>query len=214
MTALLRAVAALGGLLLAISFFVPLGFHNSPYGRVVWAVEDISLSEGAGGVLLSVGMAVVIAYSYAWAAIAAAAVWFTEGGGHRAAIGSQVGCQAAGGVVLVVFGALLLLRGDAFVPLAAQVAAVVVPPVLVGAMLVIALRVRPQRRVAAVAVLGFFPHVVLQPVLALFVWMDGYRPWGFVLGSAGALLGMAGSVCLFIIGGIRDGDVPGHSHVQ
>ena len=58
--ALVRAVASVGGGLLAISFFVPWCFHNSPCGRFAWALEGVALAKGLDDVLTSIGLALAM----------------------------------------------------------------------------------------------------------------------------------------------------------
>ena len=61
---------------------------------------------------------------------------------------------------------------------------------------------------------GFFPHLFLQPILAVHVALDGGPPGGFVLGTAGAFFGFGAMICLFLIEGVSERNVHHNSDVQ
>jgi hypothetical protein len=83
MTGALRAVAALGGLALAASFFVPWSDHRSPVRQfMAWTVESDFSADDRAALVFSIGVAVAIAYPYVWALVAAAGAWWSE---HRRA---------------------------------------------------------------------------------------------------------------------------------
>ena len=216
MITLLRAICAGGAGLLALSFFIPYSFHNSPVGRFRWAIEGMTASgeSGTGSALYFLIVAFVFCYSYVWAGFVAATVWWPPGVRDPFRLWGQLGCQIAGGVVLVLYGAYLLIIGDDYIPTGVQLAAVLAPIIFVGLMLAAFLWERPRRRIPAITVLGCIPFVPLQPILAYCVWRDGGPPWGYLVGTAGALLAIAGGVCLYLIGGIGDGDESDRSDVQ
>ncbi len=214
MTRALHAIAALGGALLAVSFFVPPGDFHSPLAQFLqWTVRSDFSGDTASGIALSVGIAVAVVYPYAWALAAAAGAWWSAR--RRAALWAQLACHAVGGGAISFVGILLYTWGDdRRIPPEVQVVAIVLPLVLVALVVGAAYFVRPARRVPAASIIGFIPHVMLQPALALLVMRDHGPWWGYVLGTLGALLGLAGNVCVFLIEGVRAGYLHHRSDVQ
>ncbi len=213
MTRALRAVAALGGVALAASFFVPWGDHRSPIRQfMAWTVEsDFSTDDGVA-LVFSAGVAIAIAYPYVWALVAAAGAWWSER--RRAAVWGQFACHVAGGGALAALGAALRISGDTWVQPPVQQAAIVAPIILIALVGGAVLFVRPARRLAAVSIIGYIPHAMLGPALAWAVYRDGGAPWGYLLGTFGALMGLAGNACVFMVEGVRGRAVHRHSDVQ
>ena len=73
----------LGGALLALSFFLPLGYH-SPGEEFLATVDSLTSAESAGEFVVAGGLLIVIAYSYIWAVLVAlAALWNFAGKRRR-----------------------------------------------------------------------------------------------------------------------------------
>ncbi|HAK96663.1 MAG TPA: hypothetical protein DCM87_17140 [Planctomycetes bacterium] len=213
MTGALRAVAALGGLALAASFFVPWSDHRSPVRQfMAWTVESDFSADDRAALVFSIGVAVAIAYPYVWALVAAAGAWWSEH--RRAGLWGQFACHIAGGGALAGLGVALRIWRDTWVPASAQQAAIAAPLILILLAGGTVLFVRPARRLAAVSIIGYIPHAMVGPVLAWAVYRDGGAPWGYLLGTLGALAGLAGNVCVFMVEGVRGRDVHRRSDVQ
>lgn len=200
MKAVLRAMGPCGGALLAASFFIPASYPHSPYGVVArWTFGSPFLDKSFVDQAISAGVAFVVAYPYIWAL--SVAVTSRRLSPLKAGIGLwiQLCCHILGGAVIAVFGLLLLLSGDQYVPEAVQICAVCVPPVFWITLFVLLLSVKPAARVSAITIPGFLIHAVSQPVFAWKVYIDGGPPLGYVLGALGALLGLCGSICVFLL---------------
>jgi hypothetical protein len=209
-----RLIAAAGAGILAGSFFLFPAFHNSPLGRFRWAADEVFTGAGLDHALVFLGMALVIAYPYVWAGVVALTVGWSWERRERVPLVSQLACHLTGGGIVVAFGWILLLTGDAYVPRGVQCAAALVPIAIVGGMLAIARWARPRRRLPAITMVGFIPHLIMQPALALAVKRDGGWPEGYLLAACGAVVGLGGSVCWYLIEGIRERNMHRHSDVQ
>jgi len=214
--ALLRGLGSLGSLLLAFSFFLPPSYHNSPWARFQWAWREVISSEGQGAWHRPtfLGLAVVVAYPYLWAFLTTPAAWVRSKRAAGAQTLVQLGCHAVGLGLLGVFGFLLLLTGDTYVPKSAQVASVFVSVVLFSGVLFLRRMGSPRRSLCLVTAAGFFPHLFLQPILAVHVALDGGPAGGYALGTAGAFFGFGAMVCLFLIEGVSERNVHHNSDVQ
>ena len=213
MTGALRAVAAAGGLALAASFFVPWDDHRAPVRQfMAWTVESDFSAGDKAEVAFSIGVALAMAYPDVWALVAAAGAWWPER--RRAAVWGQLACHMAGGGVVAGLGVALRVWRDTWVPEPVQRAAIVAPIVLLLLVAGAVRFIRPARRLAAVSIIGYIPHAMLGPALAWAVYRDGGMPWGYLLGTFGALMGLAGNACVFMVEGVRGGNVHRHSDVQ
>jgi hypothetical protein len=202
--ALFRLIAALGLAILGSSFAFAGSYHNSPYGRFRWAADEVIAGEGLGHVLVYLGVAAVIAYPHVWAIVATLTVARPWKPGARLPLWSHIACHGAGLSIIALFGALLLIRGDTYVPRGVQIAAVCVPAFLAAAVLAVARFEKPRRRIPAITLVGLLPHVAIQPALAYAVYRDGGPAWGYLLAAAGVAAGIGGCLCLYAIEGIRE----------
>ncbi len=208
MTFFFRMLTTAGGALLAASFFIPYSFHNSPVKRLIWAF-DAMLEQQNGWTYLC--EAIVIIYPYLWAATAACSIWFQGGRGRKVGFWCQILCHAGGGGAVTALGAALILSGDKGIAPGKQWTVALLPVAVLAIMLIGSRFLRVNRRIAFIAGIGFFLQAPLQLFLAAGVYADNGPVMGFVLGGCGALLGLAGAVCVFLIEGVHAESVRSHS---
>jgi len=208
----LVALAAGGFAIVGLSFFIPPGFHNAPLGRLLWAFERVATSEpvGLSDRCIFLGVSVVIVYPYLYSLLAAFTVSVPSG---RALFPLHLGLHGVGLGLLFVFGLLLLLSGDTYVPRAVQVGAMLFALLFGSFAAVVAKRLRARRASLAVMTATSAVQVPLQLGIAAAVFADGGPPGGYLLGACGALLAFCGSVSLFMVEGARSADLRDRSDV-
>lgn len=203
MSVAIRFIAALGGLLVAASFFLPWDFHNTPMRLFLWSLEG--WSQDGVSKLESVGIAWILLYSYLWAAWAAITIGWREGVRLAWVFKVHLAFHVAGGGVLALFGALLLATGDeGMLPRPVQWVAVFVPIVFLLCLGIGAWWAGPRRRIPLVMSLALMLQIPVQTVLAWKVYEAGGPVWGFATGAVGALLGMTGAACVFLLEGVPE----------
>lgn len=198
MTSLWRAIAFLGVGLFAASFFLPLDFYNSPMERFLWALDAAFPFVNWVESLAFIGVCCAIAYPYLWAFIAGLTLLFGVHMSIKFACRSHLFCHLFGGIPITALGILLLILGDTFPPRAVQWVAAIVPSALLLILLVISSFFQPSRRIPALIILSIIIFVPLQFILAYQVLLDGGEWWGFFLGALGGIIGLVGSIGLFV----------------
>ena len=200
----LRWVAGVSAAALAISFFLPGDFFNSPRERARWAVDAAGAARGGWEQAAFGSVALAIVYPYVAALIALGGLAVGGGGaGARRAARVQAVWHAIGGGAIAFVGAILLVSRDTWFPIWTQVACVAVPLALVGGICVALLRVRAGGELAAVTALGFLPQVFIQFGIALALRRECLPAWGFGLGGGAALAGCAACVAALAAGRAR-----------
>ena len=190
-----RKLTSLGLIVFAVTFFLPVGFYNSPLGRFRWSLDAVFLSESPGESMAFIGICLAIAYPYVWALTSGAIFFFNRSPGSWA-IRSQFLCHILGGIPMISLGLTLILLKAEFPSASVQWIAVLAPVILWGGLLAIALSMPVRSRFPAMVALVLIIFTPIQFVLYHQVSLDGGAGWGFFLGGAGALIGLIGSFVL------------------
>ncbi len=190
-----RYLTYLGLIIFAATFFLPLGFYNSPLGRFRWSLDSVFLAESPGESMAFVGICLAIAYPYIWALTSAYIFFFNRYPG-RWAVRIQFLCHLFGGIPITVLGLTLILLKAEFPPVGVQWIALLFPVGLILILLVIATIVKPPRRFPALVATALILFTPLQFILYHFILLDGGFGWGYLLGGGGALIGLIGSSAL------------------
>ena len=189
-----RKLTFLGIIVFAITFFLPPGFYNSPFGRFRWSFDSIFLSDSPGESLAFLGLCLAIAYPYLWALITA--FFFLGRFPGRWAVRSQFICHLFGGIPVTSLGLTLILLKAEFPPGSVQWIAALVPAVLLLLLLTLSALIKPPRRFPALSALALIVFTPLQIILYYNILLDGGTGWGYLMGGLGALVGLIGSCAL------------------
>jgi hypothetical protein len=192
-----RWILAAGAALFALSFFLPPGFDNRPFAMLRWALETAFPSEGFGQSAAFTGVAVVIAYPYAWALmVTAAALWSLRSGRPAPGAAAHVAVNAAGGLSLMAISVLMLLLDDPWLPARFAWVGAILPVAMLALIGCAARFARPERRAWAVIAVAFLPHLIFQVGLTALSAGRAGEILGFGVGGAGTVLALAGSTWL------------------
>lgn len=188
-----RFALILGGVLLAISFFLPLGYH-SPREEWMATIDSLTSAESVGEGVVSGGMLVVIAYAYVWAVVVALAALWNFAGRRRAWTGVHVAIQSIGGLTLMTLCILLLSLHDPWLPAKFQWTGAILPLVMLVPVWATALLAAPARREWVVVAVGMVPQVLFQFMLVFVSLSRAGQAHGFVIGGLGAVLAFTGAI--------------------
>ena len=188
-----RLALILGGALLALSFFLPLGYH-SPGEEFLATVDSLTSAESAGEFVVAGGLLIVIASSYIWAVLVALAALWNFAGKRRAWTPVHVAVQSIGSLTLMTLCILLLSLHDPWLPAKFQWTGASLPLVMLVPLWAVALLAAPVRREWVVVAVGMFPQVLFQFMLAGVSLSREGQAHGFVIGGIGALLALAGAI--------------------
>lgn len=189
-----RIALILGGALFAGSFFMPVGFMHAPFGMMQWMAEAVSSSESVGEGAAFCGATVAIAYPYAWALLVVAAALWNFSGKRSAWPWLHVAVQTFGGLTLMALCVLLLSLHDPWLPAKLQWTGAILPVVILVPIWGAVRFASRERRAWVVISLGLAPQLLLQAMLAVVSVGRAGQAVGFVVGSLGALIALAGGI--------------------
>lgn len=182
-----------GGLLLAVSFALPLHFYDAPLAWFLWAVGGIDFRAAPAASLAFMAAAAGVALPYIWALVLAVVHvrrGWTESVRARQ---SLLRAYVAGMAMLALAGLAEILARDTFVPREAQVLTTVIALLIAAGMLAADRALPPARRLHACAAIGALPLALLSLGLGLGVCRGLANGWGYFLGASGGLLVAAGA---------------------
>lgn len=183
----------LGGSLLVLSFFLPWGYH-APAEELMAAVQAVAVSESVAEGAFPAGELVVIAYPYAWAVLVVLAALWNFSGRRGAWPWLHVGVNTLGCLALAALCLMQLLWDDPWLSAKLPGPVVILPVVILLAVWGAALFVSRERRAWVVIALGLAPQLLFQ-VMLVFISVEGAgKAQGFVVGSIGAALALAGAI--------------------
>ena len=187
-----RLIAAVSGAVFAGSFFLPSGYFNTPLQRLKWAMDSVMPLDNLWMSSAYVAVAVIVLYPYVWALTAVVTNGLTLFRTGRAIAWPQFVCQVIGGTAVVYVATLLLVSGDTHPSRPVQIVLIVGPLVLVSAMALGIVFLKPDKRLALITALGFLPQIPAQWMVAREVsdpiW-GGQPKWGFVMAGVAAAVG-------------------------
>ena len=191
-----RLALILGGALFGLSFFLPFRNH-APCEEMAAALSAVAQAESAGEGLANGGLAVVIAYPYAWVLLVVAAAGWNFSGARSAWPWLQVGVNTVGNLTLMALCVALIWLDDPWLPAKLQWIGAILPVVILLPIWCAARWAAPERRAWLVIALGLGPQLLFQVLLAFVSVGRAGQAVGFVVGSVGAALALAGSIGSF-----------------
>ena len=188
-----RIALILGGSLLAFSFFLPLHYH-APFEEFIAAAQAVASSESIGEGAFPAGELVVVAYPYVWALVVVLAALWNFSGKRGAWPWLHVAINGLGCLALMALCIMQWMWDDPWLSAKLPGFVVVLPVLILLLVLGAALVASPERRAWVVIALGLLPQLLFQ-VMLVFISVEGAgKAEGFIIGSIGALLALAGAI--------------------
>ncbi|OGV61164.1 MAG: hypothetical protein A2283_11350 [Lentisphaerae bacterium RIFOXYA12_FULL_48_11] len=193
---LYRLVVAAGAALFAMSFFLPIGFPNAPFGIFKWITGAISGEQGPWEIFGFSVTACFVVYPYLWNVVLALTSALLKEGTGRATKWIHLVFNLTGGLLIISLGVLLVAVKDTWIPPWVQWTAIFVPFLILMGMWSLTLILSEPRQTPAIVSLCMLPQIPAQFLIAHAVAAHNGPSWGFTLGGIGAILVVAASLML------------------
>lgn len=188
-----RMALILGGSLLTFSFFLPLQYH-APSEELLAAAQALASSESVGEGAFPAGQLVVMAYPYLWALLIVVAALWNFSGKRSAWPWLHVAVNTLGCFALLAMCIMRLMWDDPWLSAKLPGFVIILPVVILLLVWGAALFASPERRAWVVMAVGLAPQLLFQ-VMLVFISVEGAgKADGFILGSIGTLLALAGAI--------------------
>jgi hypothetical protein len=179
-------VTVVGTAAVVVSFLVPPDFAWNGLNTLNFCIATSHYASGPLATLAWFGFAAAALYPYVWVVIVAIATLMEWNGSSKVAPLLPAFATTVGNCLISALGVLLLLMRENWPSPSIQWVAAAVSLAHTGILWSVVRGASPERRTAAVILVGAIPFVFLQIALAVTSWRYANPVLGFALAAAGA----------------------------